>query len=248
MAKFKYHDGDYIGPHHILMIKRTTKDNQNKWLGLFQCPYCQEKFETRINSVQRGLTQSCGCWNKKMMKKRGEDLGKKYGGQMKKDLTNQKFGKLIALYPIGKTPQRKIIWKCKCECGNITTATAGDLISGKKVSCGCLKSKGERLVSTCLKSMKILFETQKSFNDCKNPKTGHILYFDFYLPDYNCCIEYDGKQHYIDNNHWESLKNIQYRDNIKNQYCKDNNIKLIRIPYTDYNKINTDYLWEVLND
>jgi hypothetical protein len=41
------------------------------------------------------------------MKKRGEELGKKYGGQMKKDLTNQKFGKLIALYPIGKTSQRK---------------------------------------------------------------------------------------------------------------------------------------------
>lgn len=245
MTKFKYNDGDCIGPHHINMIKRTKKDNQNKWLGLFQCPYCKKEFETRINSIQSGLTQSCGCWNKMQAKEKGRKIGKKYGGQKKKDLTNQNFGKLTALFIIGQTSNHKNIWHCRCECGNETNVVAGDLLSGKTQSCGCLVSKGEEKINFILQELKIKFNTQKTFNDCINPKTNTKLRFDFYLPDYNCCIEYDGKQHYISN--WEPLRNIQYRDNLKNQYCINNNINLIRIPYTDFNSIDKKYILEVLN-
>ena len=77
-------------------------------------------------------------------------------------------------------------------------------------------------------------------NECRNILP---LPFDFYLPDYNICIEVDGMQHYepatfggiskekaIDN-----FRESKIRDNIKTQYCKDNNIKLIRIPYWEFN-------------
>lgn len=68
--------------------------------------------------------------------------------------------------------------------------------------------------------MNIKFEKQKSFKDCVNPKTNSKLYFDFCLPDYNCCIEYDGRQHFKEySGSWDKLEDIQYRDNIKNQYC-----------------------------
>lgn len=70
-------------------------------------------------------------------------------------------------------------------------------MSGKTQSCGCLVSKGEEKINFILQELKIKFNTQKTFNDCINPKTNTKLRFDFYLPDYNCCIEYDGKQHYI---------------------------------------------------
>ena len=79
--------------------------------------------------------------------------------------------------------------------------------------------------------------------------------FDFYLPDYNTCIEYDGEQHFHTPNNKtstyftkEKIDEIQYRDSIKNQYCKDNNIKLIRIPYTDYNLLNEKYLLDKINE
>ena len=65
--------------------------------------------------------------------------------------------------------------------------------------------------------------------------------FDFYLPDYNICIEYDGELHYKSIDFYggeEELMKQQNRDNIKTQYCKDNNITLIRIPYWDLNNIN----------
>lgn len=92
--------------------------------------------------------------------------------------------------------------------------------------------------------MNIKFEKEKTFKDCLNPKTERYLRFDFYLPDYNCCIEYDGEQHFKEYANWNSssLKERQYRDNLKNLYCCNNNIKIIRIPYYDFNKINKEYL------
>ncbi len=66
--------------------------------------------------------------------------------------------------------------------------------------------------------------------------------FDFYLPNLNICIEFDGRQHYnIDNSYFggeEEFLRIKERDGIKNQYCKDNDITLIRIPYWDIENID----------
>ena len=71
--------------------------------------------------------------------------------------------------------------------------------------------------------------------------------FDFYLPDYNAIIEYDGEQHFMPvdfankgaelatNSYNKNLK----RDEIKNKYCKDNDIRLIRIPYYEYDNIES---------
>lgn len=118
------------------------------------------------------------------------------------------------------------------------------------MSCGCKNfSKGELKIKNILQKLNISFKQEYKFKDCINPKTKYPLRFDFYLPDYNCCIEYDGEQHFIEgcfqNN---DLKDRQYKDNIKNLYCKNNNIILIRIPYTDLKKINKEYLISLFRD
>lgn len=104
------------------------------------------------------------------------------------------------------------------------------------------------MISACLTKMKIHFLQQHTFTDCVNPKTKTKLRFDFYLPDFNICIEYDGKQHYqYDNYGWnteEHYYSVVYRDSIKNDYCNQKGILLIRIPYTDFEKIDIDYLRE----
>lgn len=68
--------------------------------------------------------------------------------------------------------------------------------------------------------------------------------FDFYLPNHNILIEYDGEQHYYDRGYKtgmfrDTLEYTQMHDKIKTDYCINNNIKLIRIPYWDYNNIDT---------
>jgi len=85
---------------------------------------------------------------------------------------------------------------------------------------------------------KINFVSQKMFNECRNPKTNKMLPFDFFLTDLNICIEYDGEQHYKKMRFKKSnLEKIQYRDNIKTEFCEKNNIKLIRISYIDIKNI-----------
>ena len=103
----------------------------------------------------------------------------------------------------------------------------------------CNESKGEKLVDNILSKYEIEKIRPKRFSDCTNkPKEGvrcFILPFDFYLPKLNTCIEYDGEQHYRPVSRFggeEAFKRQQIRDKLKNEYCKKNNIKLIRIPYT----------------
>ena len=100
----------------------------------------------------------------------------------------------------------------------------------------CNSYSVESQIGVILQQYKINYIPQYSFNDCKDKKR---LPFDYYLPEYNVLIEYDGEQHYMpvnfggisDDMARENLKTTQLHDQIKNQYCNDNNISLIRIPY-----------------
>jgi very-short-patch-repair endonuclease len=97
----------------------------------------------------------------------------------------------------------------------------------------CNESSGERKIREFLKNNKIIFKPQKKFQDCKDI---HNLIFDFYLPEKNVCIEYNGEQHYIPNNFFggmERLEDQKRKDKIKENYCKSCSINLIKIKYDE---------------
>jgi hypothetical protein len=103
----------------------------------------------------------------------------------------------------------------------------------------CNKSKGNNRILEYLNENNIEFIEEKTFIDCVNKKK---LPFDFYLPHKNILIEFDGKQHYEPIKYFGGDISFEYRkinDMIKTDYAIKNNIKLIRIPYTKYNKIFT---------
>lgn len=109
----------------------------------------------------------------------------------------------------------------------------------------CRESKGERTISLLLKNNNILFERQKSFVNLVNPKTNHSLFYDFYIKKLSILIEYDGQQHFepcymsiigLDCAK-EKFEEQKHKDQIKDNYAKENNIKLIRIPYWDFKNI-----------
>ena len=109
----------------------------------------------------------------------------------------------------------------------------------------CRESKGEKMIREYLIKNNIIFLSQHKFFDCKNIR---VLPFDFYLPEYNTCIEYDGEQHFKIKKHWggiDALFGIQHRDKIKTKYCYDNNIKLLRIPYNTNIIDKLIYLYEL---
>jgi len=138
-----------------------------------------------------------------------------------------------------------------CDCGFETTVNISRLYYGdyaKFGKCECQKyfktkhlksSKGEKLISKILDKNHILYEREKTFDDLYDVS---LLRFDFYLPSHNMCIEYDGKQHFEPIDYFggdKAFKSSKKRDGMKNTYCENNNIKLLRIPYTqDSNIIN----------
>ena len=105
----------------------------------------------------------------------------------------------------------------------------------------CHQSKGEKIINDYLKLNNIFFEREKKFKDCKGKRC--VLPFDFYLPEYNILIEYDGKQHFepvrfhstLFEKVEKSFNDLKRNDKIKDDYCKTKGIILIRIPYTEKN-------------
>lgn len=110
---------------------------------------------------------------------------------------------------------------------------------------GCPRCNGasvESQIGEILQQYKINYIPQYSFNDCRDQRA---LPFDYYIPDCNVLIEYDGEQHYKPRNFGgisdeeakENFKITQFHDKIKTEYCINNNIPLIRIPYWEKNNL-----------
>lgn len=120
--------------------------------------------------------------------------------------------------------------KCK-KCGYVWTLNAASLkLNGTRCKKCSFTYKGEDRIIEVLQELDVYFIHQCKFEDCKDKK---CLPFDFYLPDYNLCIEFDGEQHYKPKFGEESFVKTQAHDKIKNEYCESHNIDLLRIPYWD---------------
>lgn len=133
----------------------------------------------------------------------------------------------------------------KCACGNIfTTSFVNYSKHGVDTcySCSCKESVGEEHIRKYLEVNKIEFIQEKRFIDCRDNKP---LPFDFYLPNHNLIIEFDGRHHFEEKGRGNYEITVKH-DKIKNQYCEDNNINLLRIPYWDGNSIE-DIISKQLN-
>lgn len=121
-------------------------------------------------------------------------------------------------------------------CGYAYKVTPSSFLSGSRCP-RCNESKGEKALAKYLDHYKIKYKKEYTFDNCRYKQQ---LPFDFAIINNRdvFLIEYDGSQHYRG---WmgrkDSLLKIQQRDNIKNQYCKDNNIPLLRIPYWEFDNI-----------
>lgn len=169
------------------------------------------------------------------------------------DLTGQRFGKLVVIERAERPKYYKnntVFWKCICDCGNISIVDGCNLRTGNTQSCGCVKaansSLGQEKIKQILLDNNINFETEKMFIECKFPDTGRYARFDFYLPDFNILIEYDGIQHFIEGTgHYDNVEKIKItkiHDAIKNDFARTHGYILIRIPYIDYDNINLSML------
>ena len=130
--------------------------------------------------------------------------------------------------------------ECKClKCGGIFYLRPDHIKRGIGHS-GCNKSLGEERLEKYLKEHNINYIGQYRFGDCVRKERD--MPFDFYLPDLNVAIEYDGIQHYepiVKFGGEEGFAELKLNDYYKTNYCAEHGIKLIRVPYTEYNNMET---------
>lgn len=184
---------------------------------------CGNRTVVSGSNLRAGKVVSCGC-AKKLSRL--------------EYLTGQVFGNLTVLYLDTNNNYARTHWICKCSCGTIKSVAACHLKQGLITNCGCqnIISHGEEKIKELLLQNKINFEQHK-----KITINNHNYFFDFFV-DQKYFIEYDGIQHFKNrtNGGWnteDNLKETQQRDEIKNNYCFEQSIPLIRIPYTIFSQL-----------
>lgn len=164
------------------------------------------------------------------------------------DLTNQTFGYWKVLQMAPRT-EHHIYWTCQCKCGTIKNVRGDELKSGKNQSCGCKhSSRGADKIEVLLNNLQLQYKKEYCFIDLKSPKEKSLR-FDFAIFKNDILqylIEYDGELHFESREDFGGLEGLKYRqlcDQLKNNYCKNNNILLYRIPFYDLNNLTKDNLF-----
>ena len=225
----------------LTAIKLTTKRSENiKSTARYWLCKCDCGNETVVSysCLVTGKTISCGCINRE----KAAMLGK----LAIHDLTGQQFEYLTVIKQDLTPGLKRVHWICKCKCGNMVSVAANSLTEGRTLSCGCYgSSRGEKTIAAILKQNQIRFKKEIAYDNLIDKRK---LRFDFGVytnKHLDYLIEYDGIQHFQITGGRSNLKQfalLQKHDQMKNQYCKDNNIPLIRIPYTAHNTLCIDDL------
>lgn len=239
--------------------RKDIKDKKIYYLCVCDCGnwhICRSDAFSKENTS--GGCFSCGCLNKESYKKilHDETIQKKRIENLKEYLSTKgiQVGDNINGWIITQTKIDEIITNdnnrkrkyakgicpyCKLESQWIRA----DGIQNKTViSCGCAsESRGEKVIRELLEKANIPFVQEATFPNCVSKKNG-TLRFDFYVNN-EYLIEFDGEQHFSPTGSRFTqtvVEEIQERDFLKNQYCKENSISLIRIPYTHLENIQLE--------
>ena len=215
------------------LTKPQGKGHPSYWLC--KCS-CGNIISAAGSELTRGSISSCGCLRKELLTLKNT-----------KDITNQRFGMLVAKEKLEeKSPHGSFYWRCECDCGNLNyICSAENLLSGRVHSCGCNKSSmGEKIISEILTTNNINFAKEFTFSNLVSEK-GNKLRYDFAIFNDSGnlirLVEFDGEQHYNKRSPYYSEQMCNH-DNLKNEYCKQNNIPLIRLPYSLLNKLSLDLI------
>lgn len=213
----------------LIVLAPTEKRINNSVVWKCKCD-CGNYKEVPTHLLTSGHTQSCGCLIRAVQGK---------------DITGQRFGKLTVLYPCSYKKRSTIIWHCKCDCGNECDIDGSNLRAGKTNSCGCISTSiGEAKIEKILKENNISYKKEYTTTELNKMR------YDFAILDKDQIIrliEFDGIQHFTSktgvwNNDLDTLEIRQERDKKKNEFARNKNIPLVRIPYWERDNITLDMI------
>ena len=211
-------------------ILSTSIKNSHTYY-LIECKNCGHQRKTTLNNLKKNF--ECGCQTGcKRMRSAEEFLA-----QANK---NCREGKYILESEYINQSEKVLL---RHSCGFIWKVRPSDVINGKSFCpvCGKKESKGSSIITKLLTELNIYFEKEY-------PLKNSLQKFDFYLPNLNIAIEYNGIQHYKEIKHFSTtLQEQQKRDEKKRKYCKENNIQLYEISYLLSESEIIDMIKKIIN-
>ena len=230
----------------FLTVIEKAKDKNNRTAWRCKCD-CGNEVIIRGPDLRKGKYTTCGKKGCIYAQGRGTFI----------DETGNQYGLLTVLYRNGSNTSNKVLWHCKCSCGNECDVVGSDLRSKKQISCGCIKSKREYEITQILLENNINFKKEYSFQNLFVIDKFSPLRFDFAIFNKEkliLLIEFQGNQHFYPVEVFGGLEEFNkriYRDKLKKEYCNKNNIPLLILTENNknnlkeliLNKIND--LWEI---
>jgi very-short-patch-repair endonuclease len=204
---------DYISNAEKKGFNVLEKYKNIRYKILHQCKKCGLKFKTTPKSILNSVNGCPSCSGKKFSTEY-------YVSKLPKDIEFLSVEYKGSIY----------YHLHKCKICNFEWETKPNYILHMKTSCpSCASSKGEKTISKILEELNLIYKKEYSINI-----DGVNYRFDFFIPELNLIIEYDGKQHFEPIEYFggdEAYQKIKNNDLIKNNWCLDNSILLLRIPY-----------------
>lgn len=254
LRKYNYHFGDIVGDNGVIYLgelepERSVSSSSGKGHTYrrcsFLCPDCQRPFEAREENVRRNKTRRCSVCGHKIGK---EKLKKEYQSYQQIGVNKDVFfvKEITPTHKYGtQTIRRGVFYNTHTK--RFFESDIRNVVTG---SCnGYGGSLGERFIEQTLDDLNIEYEREKRFDDLVGEKQFQLR-FDFYLPLYNCCIEYDGEQHFKAFGWYneDDLAKRQLYDEKKNLFCLERKIGIIRIPFTCLKQINSVFIKRLLSE
>ena len=236
MSKMIDLTGQDFGYWHV--IKRAEENSSSgKAMWICKCTLCNKTIKPVVGShLRSGRSTSCGCTRIEKMKQ-GNII----------DKTGQTFGflkvkRLATEEEKPKTLSRGTWWICDClKCGRENICVKGDNLGRLTNSCGCITSLNESKIASMLDTLGIKYKKEFTFEDLYQNVERNKLRFDIAVFNKDTLlylIEYDGIQHFQPKHFKDTIITTHERDLLKNKYCFEHNIPLIRIPYDEEYTIN----------
>lgn len=213
---------EYVPNSNEIVWWKCSKNHEwkesisNRSKGNHNCPYCSGRKPSQEYNLLIINPELCKEWNYNKNKEKPEEY----------------------------TPNsnKKVWWECK-KCDHVWEASIINRNKGKGCP-KCNKSLGEKKIKELLDFNYIFYEQQKKFNNLIGINNGKLSY-DFYLPQYNLLIEFQGEQHVKPVNFngagkksaKEKFEKQKEHDKRKKEYAQSNNIKLLEIWYYDFDNI-----------
>lgn len=218
--------------NYLTVLERSENNNHKAVYWKCKC-VCGKIIDVAGADLTRGTTKSCGCMKKILCRE-----------ARTKNMIGKRFGKLLVLEVAGQDSDLSFNYLCQCDCGNTKIINGVNLRKGITTSCGCINySIGEQYIKNILKNNNINFIQEYTVSELNNKR------FDFAIVEnekITRLIEFDGRQHFEPYpEKWEvacPLEERQRRDQEKNDWAKEHNIPLVRIPYWERDKITLDMI------